>query len=360
MLQQHNMQLNGSRASRRRSAFTMVELIIVIMIIGILMALLLPTIGRTLSNGRNAAVTAEIKNLEKAIAEFKLKFGVEPPSSIVLYENGVASGDTPNWDSDSSRDLARRRSVAFIKQAFPNFDFDLERDFNGDADTDDTLTLTGAECLLFFLGGMCATEDAAGGQISGPTGPVGTPGTVPDKWFPLGFSTNPENPFIRTGTRIGPFYEFDPGRIVNVNPTDPLKGMPEYLDSLPGQTAPYLYASANGGRGYNAIDSDSDGDIDFHADLALGADAPITSPTFIYFSSGIANSDGDYPASAVPYNANSYQILSPGQDQQYGPGGSYSRDDGFDDYTASGAFSTLDVSAQDDNITNFSSGRMRP
>lgn len=331
-----------------RAAFSLVELIIVILIIGILMAFILPAINGAIRSARVATVVTEIKNLEQAIAEFKAEFGVEPPSSIILYEQGT-SGSSPHWNDDSARDLLRRQSVAFIRQAFPNFDFDRPRDFNGNGNSDDFVVLRGAECLLFFLGGMCATEDASGNPISGPSGPLGT-GT-PAKWVPIGFSTDPANPFIRTGTRIGPFYEFDSARIVNVN-TAIERSMPEYLDPLPGQTAPYIYVSASEGRGYNTVVDDqgnsdpTDDTITSFIDLNLSADAPaITSPTFAYMQSG-SFVGSVLSAASIPFNQNSYQIISPGFDQQFGTGGPYDPDNRFDSSRQ----------AERDNITNFSGG----
>ncbi|MDB4731959.1 prepilin-type N-terminal cleavage/methylation domain-containing protein, partial [bacterium] len=164
-----------------RTAFTMVELVIVIAIIAILMAFLLPAIGGAITSARNATVVSEISNLEKAIGEFKLKFGVEPPSRIYLYEQEAG------WDRT---DLITRESKAFIRQCWPNFDFDYtdqsgELDINGNdaiESTDDgRIFLNGAECLLFFLGGMCATEDSTGAALrdaSGSTPPSGTAGTI--------------------------------------------------------------------------------------------------------------------------------------------------------------------------------------
>lgn len=327
-----------------RAAFTMIELIVVILIIAILMAFLFPAIGRAIGTARNATVVSEIKNFEKAISEFKLKFGVEPPSTFILYEKqGDGTNGNPNWNTDGSKDkydldgdgdtdnndrsLRRRQSVAFLRQAFPNFNFETANfDFNGDGDFEDTLVLNGAECLLFFLGGMTATEDGSGTIRNANGGTAGSTPRTPTKWVPLGFSANPATPFARGGTRIGPFYEFDSGRIVNVSAgTD--RQMPEYLDPLPGQLHPYIYVSANEGRGY----SNNDLDIDHPTTL---------SPTLIYTEDA---------AGLVPYNMNSFQIISPGADQQYGTGGFYDKDKGFTGFSET---------VQKDNITNFTGGVM--
>lgn len=335
----------------------MVELVIVIAIIAILLAFLLPAISGAITSARNATVTSEIKNLEKAIAEFKLKFGVEPPSSIVLYErSGDGMNGTPHWNSDGSSDqydvdgdgdrdnddrsLRRRQSVAFLRQVWPEFNFETANfDINGDGDFEDTLVLNGAECLLFFLGGVCATEDSRRSDDSTPIRDAngGTSGTVPrtpQKWVPLGFSTNPVTPFARGGSRVGPFFEFDPSRIFEVNEDDgdSSRTMPEYVDTLPGQRAPYIFVSSNGGRGYSAND----------LSLSTSSSPRVVSPISPYTSDA---------AGLIPYNQNSYQIISPGLDQQFGTGGVYNPETGFTGF---------DDDVQKDNITNFSGGVLDP
>ncbi|WP_417851011.1 type II secretion system protein [Thalassoglobus sp.] len=325
---------------RTRRAFSLVEIMIVLVIIGILLGLLFPAISKAITTARNATVTSEISNLAKAIGEFKLKYGVEPPSRIYLHE------DSSNW---SNTDLRTRESKAFIRQVWPNFDFTYanaptagELDINGNGMTDsDPIDLRGAECLVFFLGGVCATEDATGASIRGATGVLGSGSAPVTKWFPLGFSTDPEMPFARgSGTRVGPFFEFDASRLVDVSDSPPaniLRNMPEYLDTLPGQTSPYLYASSYEGRGYNVNGSFA------HTDLNL-ASSSITEPTWVYLQSD-PSTEGT--AAAIPYNKNSFQIISPGADTQYGTGGSYDKDEGFTGF-ADGV--------QKDNITNFSGG----
>src|SRR4051794_40842684 len=72
----------------RRPGFTLVELLMVIVVIGMLAALLLPAIGNAVKSARNAAVTGEMNQLAQALADFKSKFGDYPPSRILLCEDG--------------------------------------------------------------------------------------------------------------------------------------------------------------------------------------------------------------------------------------------------------------------------------
>ncbi|TWT58471.1 hypothetical protein KOR42_18460 [Thalassoglobus neptunius] len=328
----------------KRSAFTLVELVVVILVIGILMAFLFPAINQVITNSRVAQVTAEIKSLDSALAAFKSKYGISPPSRLRLYEEAAG------WVNDTS--LQARESKAYLRQIWPEMDFTYaaaptpgELDIDGDgtirAESDGPIVLTGAECLVFFLGGVCATEDSAGNPIRNADGSLGT-AAAPAKWAPLGFSTDQTFPFRRGGSRVAPFHEFDSARLVNVNdPTSqPGRNMPEYLDSLPGQVSPYIYASSYDGRGYN-----KDTMTNVYLDIDLGAPS-FASPTSIYLSSDPDGSVNTDVSNDVPYQANSYQIISPGFDNSYGVGGLYDPDTGFD----------ANRGDEKDNITNFSSG----
>lgn len=304
------MKRTVSRATAApRAAFTMIELLVVIVVIAILVALLLPAVGGARYRARVAQVTTEIKNLEKGIADFKLKFGTTPPSRIVLCEEGSDWND--DWDSTPPvtgvDNDDRRNSIAFIRQVWPQYDFSLDRDINEDGDEDDAFLLTGPECLLFFLGGSGVIVDTSMETL------------VAD-----GFSANPGNPFASGGNRVGPFHEFDPARMVDLDGDDAF----EYLDPLPNQTTPIMYISSDEGRGYDT------------ADLVLSG---LPSPTLskIYFIDS---------GETEPHKPNSYQIISPGIDGFFGDGGVWESDN------------RLPVSRKEewDNIANFSSGILTP
>jgi len=293
-----------------RAAFSLIELIVVILIIAILASLILNGVMAARTRAIEAAAVTEIKNLEKSISDFQLKFGIEPPSSITLYEKGT------DWAASTTTTV---RSRSLIRQIWPQFNFALDRDINGDGDKLDTISLQGAECLVFFLGGVNSTNvvDKTGVLISGAS-----IGDTITQWIPLGFSVNPLDPFARGGSRLGPYYEFDSDRLKNidsVSSTDP-EGAPEYVDSLPSQTKPLIYASSYQGRGYIA------------GDLVTGAGCTFVN---VYSKSG-----------GQPYNPKSFQIISAGMDSDYGTGGVYNN--------------TLPAtrSAERDNLTNFKGGRL--
>ncbi len=274
-----------------RRGFTLVELMIVIVIIGILLTLLVPAVQSTRRNARIAQVRTEITGLESALAEFKSKFGEYPPSSIVLCE------EADNWATQT-------QSRAIIRRFWPQFNFGIDRDINGDGNSNGqpNLVLRGAECLVFFLGGVRAT----GSDIQ-----------------LLGFSMNPADPFSRgTGTRVGPFFEFNAAQLREESSTTRLL---VFLDPLPNQSQPYLYANANDGRGYDSID--------------VSARLP----------------DGVYRQSAggAFLKDKSFQIISPGFDASFGDGGAW---------TEATADTTLvgNREAERDNIPNFHSTTLAP
>jgi prepilin-type N-terminal cleavage/methylation domain-containing protein len=292
------------RISRRRifrRGFTLVELLMVIVVISILVALILPALRGASRNVRVTEVKTEIEALDRAIADFKAVFGVEPPSRIVLYEQ--ASGWT-NTDPET------RRSKALIRRLWPQFDFTINRDINRDGDTDDVIAITGAECLVFFLGGLFIPNNQGDFTQGGAM---------------VGFSKNPANPFSfasANSARVGPFHEFKPNRLVILDPTG--RKIPSYLDPLPDQSAPILYLSSYEGRGYE------------QADLAVFGD------TSLDMSNVYRQNSNNGP----PWNGKSYQIISPGFDGRYGVGGKFDPNTAETDLTGN-------REPERDNITNF-------
>ena len=338
------------RAPAVRSAFTLLELLIAIAIIGILASLVLTVAGSARRQATNTQVSVDIQDLAKGIASFKQKFGVEPPSHVTLYEQAAG------WSGDP-------RSMGIIRQIWPQFDFTYSAypgnqiDINGDGVyTGDGFTnpsvgaiyLSGSECLVFFLGGVPSTV------YQNPTNTT-NPGPLLLGGAPAGFSTNPADPIgvtvsgtgtatIRTvvGTNRDRYTEFDAGRLVLLKPPITPAGQPHtmnaYLDTLPGQLMPYLYLSSYGGTGY-----------DVAHELPAG---PAGNQTFVdVYRQGPSGFTSPSPSPA--WNPNSYQIISPGYDQQYGVGGEYEQGDPK-------GLLTGPRSTERDNIANFSSGPLAP
>ncbi len=63
------------------SAFTLIELLTVIAVMGVLAALLLPVVGGIARTKYRNIATAEMNQIENALEDFKAKYGVYPPSN---------------------------------------------------------------------------------------------------------------------------------------------------------------------------------------------------------------------------------------------------------------------------------------
>ena len=195
-----------------RLGFTLVELLMTVVIIGILIGLLVPTIAAAFRKAKEASVSAEINNLATALASFKNLYGDYPPSRIVLPEqgftyffahatgNGITGAD--GNDSDMTDTQLGQRSLLYLRKFWPraNFMAGGVNDYNGNGSTTDgTIVLNGSECLTFFLGGIPI--------LSGGV-PIGV----------SGFSRSPISPFASSAVasnRTTPNYEFTTGRLID-------------------------------------------------------------------------------------------------------------------------------------------------
>lgn len=314
-----------------RRAFTLIEVMIVIVIIAILMALIFPAIRGAMTTARDGQVRNEISQLETAIAAFKTTYGVEPPSHIELYE--AATG----WTATDAHTV---HSKAFIRRIWPQFDFTMARDINGDGDSTDSFEYNCGECLVFFLGGILNGDPAAGSGGNAQKPPAASC---------TGFAKNPANPFARGGSREGPFYEFAVNRLVDTD--SPPNGLYEFLDSFPDQQNPILYFSSYEGKGYRTAASHPVCEIPKDSSGNLKGIAG----TFIDVYRTAADTAGTPVVKGAPHKPNSFQIISPGADGQYGIGGHYNAETAG---TLLGTGATPDRRAEQDNMTNFSNVRL--
>lgn len=337
---------------RARRGFTLLELLVAIVVITILAAFILPAVTGVFGTAKESSVRNEISQLESAIATFKQKYGIEPPSYIKLYESPDTGDDMtsadPSWRKDTTADEMtyphRVASRALIQRMWPNFDFSIARDLDHDGNTTDYYILRGSDCLVFFLGGMlqfgpgtdgqpgvAGTDDdgANGADDAAELGFLGSDDTA----VLAGFSKNPANPFATPTNgevREGPFFEFTTSRLRKSGimtapaPADFLR----YLDPLGGQTSPYLYLSSYDGTGYHTAD--------------IPASTNLSGP-FLTASGGPAQKQKNS------------QIISPGADSLYSLSG------GSVIYDISQSNNGLGTNnAAYDNITNFSNGRLKP
>ena len=409
-----------------RPGFTLVELLVAILIIGTLLAILLPTIAAAFRKAKEAQVAAEMSNLATALASFKNTYNDYPPSRVLLAESGytptlladttlitsltnfIPPGDTNVTDMTVGQ-LAQR-SRQYLQKFWPRCDFSgtnslYFNDFNGTGGLPDKYyILSGSECLAFFLGGM-PLFDYSGGANGGAGVVTGV----------NGFSKSPTNPFIaidpfNLGTfydstyprmntislsatnRTIPNYEFNNGRLIDQDGDH----IPSYIDPFditPGNRRGYAYFSAYGGAGYDPNDVNGYGHNNPDPTLNTNfeeEDNPVSAKTpgaVVYVERGFTVS---FPPGQVvspapnPYtsglpvtgspawiNSNSFQLMCAGQDRLWGLGGTYKQASTGSD----GNLPILPVASdpgninqddqtgvrqrENDNITNFSGGRLQ-
>jgi len=250
-------------------------------------ALLLPAVAGVARNSRASEVSFEITRLEQALVSFKARHGLYPPDHLTIPESGR------NWSP-----LDR----VSVRRLWPNFDFEQTIDLNRDGDSDDVITLSGAECLVFFLAGYRVHH----GKL-------------------IGLSKNPVFPFeTESGNRAGPYLEFDPQRLIDVDGD----AFYEYVDVLNRNTVlptPYLYVVKHDGTQRYGT-----------AGLTVFPEGDPRNMTQAYVDSTGQGIDG-------------FQVISPGFDGEYGVGGVYAADD--PDFPGR-------RSAEEDNISSFSGGTL--
>jgi general secretion pathway protein G len=274
----------------------MVELLIVFAIIAVLVGMIVAAYSQIHIKAIQTQTRVEISQLDDAVANFKARFKVYPPS--MLFLSNRRQDYNPQGDV---MDTLRSRSLAWIMQIWPDLDWNSGIDWSGGINTSYGPTvLQGDQCLVFFLGG-----------IPGPDGAV------------TGFSTNKRNPTQTGGDRVGPFFTFETSRLFTKR-----GGVPFYSYQDPWVTGtPYVYFSSGRGRnGYN------DGDaIYFYNGMEflmiitpqggcvnVGSMAPTD-----HNASGIISVAPYYWSTTnVTYsNPDTFQIISAGQDGQFGVGG---------------------------------------
>jgi prepilin-type N-terminal cleavage/methylation domain-containing protein len=262
--------------TEKRSAFTLVEIMVVILIIAILVSLLMGAIVKIMGRIPEVKTRTEIGELEVALQAFMndYQLGEPPPSVLVLNETTPLSGvSAPFLTKVFGRSLGSQGWV----------------DWNGDGIQNGPWTLEGEQCLIFYVGGIPNTAAVAGGAPPGPQG----------------FSTNNMSPSVVVpgGKRRGPYYtNFEPARLIaSTSPTS--LGFFWYIDAWQAKSGPkpYAYFSSQGlnNSGYlsnNLQDCQSIGALPYWT-AQTAATPPI--PTQFTYS-------------------NSYQIISAGKDGKFG------------------------------------------
>jgi len=180
-------------ARPHRPGFTLAELLVVIAIIAVLGALVSAGVFKILEAIPKTTTTQELSQLTIAVENFKLKYGMYPPSAIVLPPPAGSA------------------SATYLSRIWSRIDF-AQCSWGGAG------TLEGDQCLVYFL--------------QGPTG---------DGW-----STKPQNPTQAGGTRILPFFNFKQERLYKRGGSDFYSYKDPYVN-VPSKDKPYAFFSSSPG-----------------------------------------------------------------------------------------------------------------
>jgi prepilin-type N-terminal cleavage/methylation domain-containing protein len=287
-----------------KTAFTLVELLVVMAIIGILIGLLIPTIRGVMIRAEVSRLVMEIKQLESGIEAYKKKFDDYPPdftdpALVVRHARKV-------FPRIADADINALLKVAYQVDNISNISSVAHWQIDP------------AEALVFWLSGF---SDEVTRPFTGPGGPL-------------------------SGQRRKPgIYDFDGRRLFAADDGDPF---PVYLPR--GFETPYVFFDARS-YGYKLANG--------NVDLTAQYPPPLSKKPSKYHTeiSGRARPYMSSLANEIWVNDRTFQILATGVDSDFGqdhrafvknPKAQWKR------YPSAHNFTDGD----NKNITNFSGGQL--
>lgn len=337
---------NLSAAHNRRAGFTLVEVLMVVVIIGILASLIIPAVNIGLKSVRQKAIALECQTIATAIDQYRTKYGDYPPDG-------------------SNAELVARH----LRKAFPNMAASELTILTAASNSSTGGMMDPTESLVFFLGGFSSDPVHPFTGKGGPFAP-----TPSGSRAPYQYNVDRENAFFEfKQSQLSLDIQNDPDSnaaiTVSVDETDYGFTTPtDFLGDLlpvyrPAQKkSPYVYFDSRTYYATAGIQSylSSTGRVGPYLSATLNTKAATTPATY---------------ANRLNYfrfvNDKSFQLLCAGLDDQYGDNISGSvvyvfrpiEDDGKDGEPKSGqAFDVLGAIASGErypqiaaNITGFKS-----
>jgi len=86
-----------NRAAKRRSAFTLIEILVVVVILAVLAAVVVPNVIKKIGEGRIAAAKSDITNFGSALQMYYADTGHYPTTEQGLQALLTNVGDEPRW-----------------------------------------------------------------------------------------------------------------------------------------------------------------------------------------------------------------------------------------------------------------------